>query len=60
MKQQASPLHYFPDRGGTDWVERYLAEVLAGKDSRTQDAYGRVLVDFSTWLAHQPGSDGQF
>lgn len=34
--------------------------MLAGKDPRTQDAYGRVLVDFSTWLAHQPGSDGQF
>src|SRR5260221_3907628 len=60
MKQQASPLHYFPDRGGTDWFERYLVEVLAGKDPRAQDAYGRVLVDFSTWLAHQPGSDGQF
>jgi site-specific recombinase XerD len=60
MNQQPSTLRYFPHRGGTVWVERYLAEVLAGKDLRTQDAYGRILVDFSTWLAHQPGSDGQF
>ena len=60
MKQQASTLLYLPGRGGADWVERYLAEVLVGKDDRTQDAYGRALVDFSTWLAHQPGSNGQF
>ncbi len=58
MKQQASTLLYLPGRGGADWVERYLAEVLAGKDARTQDAYGRALVDFSTWLARQPGSTG--
>ena len=60
MKQQTSTLRYLPSRDGTDWVERYLAEVLAGKDDRTQDAYGRVLVDFSSWLVRQPGSDGQF
>jgi hypothetical protein len=60
MNQQPSTLRYLPHRGGTVWVERYLAEVLAGKDLRTQDAYGRILVDFSTWLAHQPSSDGQF
>jgi site-specific recombinase XerD len=60
MNQQASTLLYLPGRGGADWVERYLAEVLASKDERTQDAYGRALVDFSTWLARQPGSNGQF
>jgi site-specific recombinase XerD len=60
MNQQASTLLYLPGRGGADWVERYLAEVLASKDERTQDAYGRALVDFSTWLARQPGSTGQF
>jgi site-specific recombinase XerD len=60
MDQLASTHRYLPGRGGVGWVESYQAEVLAGKDARTQDAYGRVLVDFSTWLAHQPGSDGQF
>ena len=60
MNQQASKLLYLPGRGGADWVERYLAERLSGKDERTQDAYGRALVDFSTWLAHQPGSNNQF
>lgn len=60
MKQQTLTLHAFHDRDGADWVERYLAEVLAGKDARTVDAYRRVLVDFSTWLARQPGSNKQF
>ena len=60
MKQQVATLLYLTSRGGTDWVVRYLAEELASKDERTQDAYGRVLLDFSTWLSRQPGSNGQF
>jgi len=60
MNQQASNILSLPGRGGADWVERYLAERLSGKDAKTQDAYGRALVDFTTWLARQPGSNGQF
>src|SRR6266702_5191419 len=60
MNQQAPKILYLPGRGSTDWVERYLVEVLASKDTKTQDAYGRVLVDFTTWRAHQPGSNGLF
>jgi len=60
MDQQASKVLYLPGRRGVDWVERYLAEVLVGKDARTQDAYARALWDFTFWLAHQPGSNGQF
>ena len=44
INQQISTLRYLPGHGGTVWVERYLAEVLAGKEARTQDAYARILL----------------
>ncbi len=60
MDQQAPKILYLPGRGSMYWVERYLGEVLVSKDTKTQDAYGRALVDFTTWLARQPGSNGLF
>src|SRR6266567_4774424 len=60
MAKQGSTLLYLPERGSKDWVERYLGEVLAARDPKTQDAYARALLDFSTWLARQPGSVGRF
>jgi len=38
MNQQGSKIHYLPDLGSADWVERYVGEMLASKDTKTQDA----------------------
>lgn len=45
---------------GTRWIEAYIAEELDTLDTKTQDAYVRVLRDFAAWVAQRPGSQHQF
>lgn len=61
MTQHTSPSPMqFPRTPEQRWTETYIAEELAHLDAKTQYAYARILTDFATWVAKQPGSQNQF
>jgi site-specific recombinase XerD len=56
----SSIIRVFPMPPVERWIEEYRDSYLASKDKATVEAYTRVLQQFATWLAGQPGSQGQF
>jgi len=42
------------------WIEEYARAELNGKNEATLDAYLRILRQLTQWVAHLPGSEGQF
>lgn len=47
------------EEGAQDLVGEYL-ETLGGRSPATVEAYGRVLRQFTSWVAHRPGGGGEF
>ena len=61
MTEQSHPSPIrFPGTHEQRWVETYLTKELAHLDAKTQYAYTRILMDFTIWVAKQPGSHTQF
>lgn len=61
MPGELNKIVAFPKNSSGDrWIETYIAEELAHLDAKTQDAYSRVLKDFTAWVAQRPGSQGHF
>lgn len=56
----ASTIRVFPMPPVERWIEEYRGSYLTSRDKATVEAYTRVLKQFATWLAGQPGSQGQF
>jgi site-specific recombinase XerD len=57
---EASTIRIFPVPPIERWIEEYCNSYLGSKHMATVEAYTRVLKQFATWLAGQPGSQGQF
>ncbi len=56
----ASTIRIFPLPSAETWIEEYTRTSLTSRDQATIEAYSHVLKRFTSWLAEQPGSQGQF
>ncbi len=50
----------FPQKASNLWIEEYIRAELRGKNEATLDAYLRILRQVTAWVAHLPGSEGNF